>query len=319
MTNSSEAIDGPLLQRSSTVVPSPIKDQTMDINVTIAQEVPSGFTGAWIRSDGGRVQQRFSNSFNDTIPAADGTSSNHLIPWANIDVDGRWASLWYDQAGTIEDFVHGCNKSCKATIRAPALAATSCSSTIIPVNYTDPVNITTELSTEQAPPLDTSAFIISHSLQLEEAQESINLVTVFGNNHECAGFINYTACTLVSAIGDYPVLIEDDKVALSSLGAPDIVALANNSQVQPYDADRGSHPSTLGGIVSLGMMKWDAAVSMYSLDGTIGSLTALEYGDGQFVTYREASEVEWCWNFTVSRLCLLDGSSRRVLKSVLST
>lgn len=54
------------------------------------------------------------------------------------------------------------------------------------------------------------------------------------------------------------MVIQNDTVALSSLPEPTIVALANNTRVQPYDEARGNHPSTLAGVVYLGHLKWNS-------------------------------------------------------------
>lgn len=155
------------------------------------QEIPSGFTGGWERSGDGQNIARISNSFNETIPAANGTNSNHIISQAVVDTDGDWAGMWYSE-GVMFDFIQGCPGRCKATIRAPALAETYCSSTIIPVNYLDPVNLKGELSEKVAPPLNTDAFLISHSLQVDSELESINLLTASTANVNCSGTLNIT-------------------------------------------------------------------------------------------------------------------------------
>lgn len=95
--------------------------------------------------------------------------------------------------------------------------------------------------------------------------------------------------------------IENNTVSLSSLSEPRIVALANNTQVQPFDEARQNHPSTLAGISYLGSLKWDSGVSYFSIDGTVHTLSALEYGDGAFVGYRRGSVDSYCWNFTNPR------------------
>lgn len=169
------------------------------------------------------------------------------------------------------------------------------------MDYLNPVNLTTELSESRAPPLNTDAFIISHSLQVDNDYESINLVTAQTTNVNCSGVLNYTACNLVSAIGEYDVLIKNNTISLTSLLEPKIVALANNTRVQPYDEQRQNHPSTLAGISYLGSLKWDSGVSFFSKDGTWATLSALEYGDGAFMTYRRGSPDAYCWNFTDPR------------------
>ena len=99
----------------------------------------------------------------------------------------------------------GCaSKQCKAWIRAPAVAETACSSHLLPVNYTQPINLTEFFTNLNAPalPLDQLAFLTSASLVLGD-NESIDLITAYVETKECVGTLNITYCSLLSAIGEY--------------------------------------------------------------------------------------------------------------------
>ena len=95
--------------------------------------------------------------------------------------------------------VDGCPGDCEATIRAPAFAETSCSTQLIPVNYTAPVDpgpFTEAVSL--AEPITSMAFSIQPGLLIGAGKESMNLVTAFETNSECIGTLNLTACTYVT-------------------------------------------------------------------------------------------------------------------------
>ena len=80
-------------------------------------------------------------------------------------------------------FVHGCHGKCRAKIKAPALAKTSCMSRTIAVNYSDPSNIDpktvySDNGDLSILPLNTFTFVTDIGLMVDE-HESINLITGF--------------------------------------------------------------------------------------------------------------------------------------------
>ena len=241
------AIDGPLLQKATNVVSAPI-GETMSLNVSLAPEVPTGFTGGWYKMPNGSNQMPWSPIWNDTIPTLNGNggTSNNIIPLQHP-MDPLSAA-WLTEA-PMKGFVQGCKSKCKAKLRAPALAVTACTTKLMPVNYTQtyafpPYNL--------AAPLDRNAFILDTAILLD-THESINLISAHATVNDCAGTLSFTICTLDAAVGEYDVLIDNDIVTLASPGVPNIIALANNTQIGAWDEVHRWHPSTLAGIAALGI------------------------------------------------------------------
>lgn len=177
---------------------------------------------------------------------------------------------WYTKK-PLHGVVHGCpiGRECKAKIRAPALTVTSCASQVIPVNYSQPVNLNVENNYTVAPPLTSDTFIIDLSLMLRD-RESINLVTAFSRvqGADCVGTLNLTACTLDAAIGEYDTVVTSNEV-ISISGRPTIIALANNTKViTVWNKDVGWYNSTLAGIVAKGYEYLETLDTEYKINGT---------------------------------------------------
>ena len=66
-------IDGPLLQRASTVISAPITDRTVPLKVSITPQIPHDYTGSWTP-----WEAPVSPMFNDTLPSINGPVSNHI-------------------------------------------------------------------------------------------------------------------------------------------------------------------------------------------------------------------------------------------------
>ena len=134
-----------------------------------------------------------------------------------------------------------------------------------------------------APPLDHAALIIASSLIIEE-NEAINIVTATADAKDCKGTINLRACKYVSAVGEYDVTIKDDLVHLESPEAPTIVALANNTAVDPkfHRAYQG-HFSTLGGLAYLSFARWDNYFDYYPVNHQLQNLIVGGLVQSQFV------------------------------------
>lgn len=187
------AIDGPLLQKASKVVPASIVGQTIALKINMAEELPNGFSGGWLRGPG-------VSSFNDSIPTPSGVTPNNMAIWSTLNIQYDLVPDYYS-SGPINEVVSGCTGlyTCKATIRAPALAKTSCKTSVIPVNYSQPVERATRDLVDygpEAPPLDLTQFLISIALDTDGVRESLVLVTAFHSGHECAGDLRLTTCSL---------------------------------------------------------------------------------------------------------------------------
>lgn len=233
----------------------------------MAQEIPTDLTGGWWHAT--QRVEKLSPSFNLTIPTVNGNTSN-LID-TESDFTGRIDAAWFAD-DPILGVVHGCptTGTCKASVRAPALAVTSCISHVLPVNYWQPVKAPENILaiTAVAPPLSSFSFLIDISFILDE-KEHINLITGYGRSDNCTGTFNYTICTLDSAIGEYDVSVNGDKLELAP-SLPHIIALANNTRTShDWDAGKQYYPSTLAGIKSYALEKWGSAVNCYYRDGGV--------------------------------------------------
>ena len=96
------AIDGPLLQSSTTIITGPHPYSPMNMTFSIAQEIPAIITG---------YIQHYNNGF-----VKHGTSQI---------ADEAFKSLW--KKVPMDGYVKGCEgTTCRATVQAPALAISNC-------------------------------------------------------------------------------------------------------------------------------------------------------------------------------------------------
>jgi hypothetical protein len=108
--------------------------------------------------------------------------------------------------------------------------------------------------------------MITSSL-VEEVNETLTLVTGFTTKNACVGHFNYTVCTLQSAVGEYNVSINNDKVTLDSPGHPVIVALANNTKADHEASKAGYLRSTLASVAASIYSQWDSYSANYIVNG----------------------------------------------------
>lgn len=259
-------IDGPLLQRSSSVVSTPIIDHAVNLNVTMVPEIPRGYTGIWISKHDLNMDHYFNSPFNATMPAANGSVPNTIFVQPSFPQGLELAKKFYSDA-PLSDIIQGCpERTCKAKLVAPALAAT-CSNHEILVDYNQPGGITPKQGQREAPALDRQALLATFSLVVDRETESIGMVTGFSRTHLCKGVFKYAACTLKPAIGEYEVTIERGRVTLDSPGEPAILALANNALVQTNPNSAPSN-STLAGIVSHSLGEGALQITVKRSDGS---------------------------------------------------
>lgn len=211
--------------------------------------------------------------FNSTMPTADEKMvSNELFSAAVgeqgtvLGVHMRFmlcgvmltadAGALYYANNPLQGVVHGCTTKCKATITAPALLVEKCTARQMNVDYN--INLApASRNISIAPPLAQELFFLAAALVVDDPMESIDLVVGYSTTEKCTGELNYTACTLVSAIGEYNATIEAGKVYLDAPGTPHIVKASSNAPVaQIVDKTAGSFPSTLGGIVNVFFVRW---------------------------------------------------------------
>lgn len=87
---------------------------------------------------------------------------------------------------------------------------------------------------------------------------------------DCNGDLEVEICSLVSAIGEYNITIEDDKMTVDSAAHPRIIGIANNTAVsQKVAAPGGLYLSTLAGIVDASYLIWNSYVFTAVQNGSI--------------------------------------------------
>ena len=201
------AVDGPLLQRSSTVQSS-VPERSVDLQVPLVQQIPSYTTGYTVPN------------IKDTYLGYRGHIKQVIDDYT---------------AGRPLRPIRGCPGACSAKIRGPALAVDSCSSSLQFVNFSQPLtpheNATYNNGAGQAP-TNRRIFSIGFGIETGPAEKLLlaTTVAISPGNGTCAAYVNTTICRLVSAIAEYPVSIENDTYLLSSPQSyPDIIDRSNNT------------------------------------------------------------------------------------------
>lgn len=261
-------IDGPLLQRASTTVTIP-NTATVPLSVSMAPELPRGFTGIWIPdSDLGTAFVRTSNAFNATVPTVDGSSSNHIAPDA---YPNRTSALpQFANSAPIPGAVSGCPGGCQAKIRAPALFPFACKVHEVSSDVHIQYNVSAAQAFDIAAPLAAQGLVINPSL-LTGPDEAINLITGFATlDDDCTGTFRWKVCSFVPGIGEYSVLIQNDNIIMTDLANPEFVAYANNSATDhTWSTAELAYPSTLGGVAALVIVLWESFAAYYTQDHQI--------------------------------------------------
>lgn len=196
-------VDGPLLQRSSTISTGIPSLKPVDLKSTMVPQLPRGYSGGWINSSVLGYSEGWSKSFNTTMPSGTGgTVSNEVIPGSNEPL--ALISSAFFQNKPMLGMLSGCAGKCNATLLAPALAQTMCSSRSLTVNYSTPGDFSDLVEDGLVPPLDRHGFIIASTVvEIKGDQEFLTLVTAYSSTSGCAGNLSITACDYISAVGEY--------------------------------------------------------------------------------------------------------------------
>ncbi|KAK5163275.1 uncharacterized protein LTR77_010861 [Saxophila tyrrhenica] len=276
--------NAPLLQRATTVVPESLIG-TVPLNVTISPEIPTGYTGWWNRDWG-----RWDQAFNDTIPTATGHASNKLYAQLSAHFQYQLGSKWLSD-GPLRDFIHGCDGVCRAKVKAPALSPVACSSRTLKSNYSLPMSQRMAKATTNGPAVDLGhrQLIIGPSLLIDDEHETLNLFTGHATMDGCEGTFKYRACTFASAVGEYDVTIDNNRVTLDQT-PPRIVSFANNAAMN-HTLDSGMYQSTLAGIVTLLRTQWTTSYATYGEVNT--GPTSMSHGTS-YMQFMRADPVSAC-------------------------
>ena len=285
-------VDGPLLQRASTVrlrVPQPL-----NLGVSIAPEMPAYHSG-W--------------SIYKFMPKVEGlTPSTEFLPVMRD----------YASGIPIRGGISGCPGSCTASVRGPALAIDHCISKLDYINYTEPVATGVMQLFDQgclATPRNRVIFDLNF-LAENGSVESITFVSMRTDSavaETCVGHLNTTTCTLVSAIGEYDVLVTNNSLSfLEPPSSPTVIARANNTAitdetVNKYrlraNSDGLGVRTTLSGIAAAAGYKYQVseAILPASATGQNNSLLpgpnwlALKY-IANFAAVNDGQACSFAWN-----------------------
>lgn len=257
-------IDGPLLQRSSTVVTASLSGQPLPLNITMAPELPRGYTGVWgTAASEGEAGFPFTLGFNDTIPTPEGNAKNNIFPMSwprlNLHISAQW-----NKDEPLDGVVEGCDGQCMVKFLAPALFETSCMEQEHAIDYLQYYNEGNVMKGFMAAPITSQVFSIGMNLLVDEKKEKAVLITGASSavgkaphTKDCNSTYEITSCIMEAGVGEYHALVENNKIQMNSIGSPKLVALSNNTEVErTLPPKLLYYPSTLGGIVELMTMRW---------------------------------------------------------------
>lgn len=142
---------------------------------------------------------------------------------------------------------------------------------------------------KSAPPLGHESFIVATALDVSGDYEKINSINAYAPSTNCTGSITYDICSLESAVGEYNVTINDNKVIIDTAASPKILRIANNTLVDRTPEANGYHVSTLAGVVEAAHLIWNSCVFTAKANGTTtvsggGTAASLQFQSG---TYNE--------------------------------
>jgi hypothetical protein len=241
-------------------------NETVPLDVSMAPELPRSFDlSFWATADTIGSPYPWGYAFNDTVPIGGGrTAPNDIFPLeAQTDVQSQFTSLLRANS-PLHGVVTGCPGTCKAKMRGPALAQEVCTTEAFPMNYTHNVFVSGSKSNTVAPPFEQQLFLVSTGLVLDE-DEKMWLVTGHYDGEECVGTLHRTACTMVSAIGEYGITIRANVATVDNPGDPTIVSMANNTATDHGSGEGGfpgAHPSLFAGIASQAFKEWECVTSI---------------------------------------------------------
>lgn len=226
-------IDGPFLQRASTVVPAQ-KTSALTLNITLMPELPTGFTGT--------IQYGEVNS-----------------PVAELNLLPQYAT----HTPMLLDYSPECDGACHATIFAPGVKKEKCTSQTWPITYEMMHSHNTSWGPwdpkhSRGGVIRLPIFYVEVSRNYRQKSESAKVKTGVANWQDWQGSYIQTECFLVPAILEYDVRIENRTVSLESNAASArFVRLANNTK--PVNA------STLPGYTILQNDTMDGITEMVQL------------------------------------------------------
>jgi hypothetical protein len=280
--------------------------QTVPLTITMAPQIPTGYSGGWATSAELDLKSWRAIGFNESVPSPDGPIPNNIWPMSHTySQNGSlgladWSSMYTSwTSGSPLKAVHGCPEirgtKCMARIRAPAFAVTSCSSESFEVNYTRPQSFPTyQAAWSHAWPLQSNAFYIDFMLSLNQS-EKVVMISAFSDTKNCVGQLKLNSCILQSAIGEYDVVVENNVTTLLSPESPKIIALSNNTIIdKKWEGTTEGHPSSLGGLVLMAWFRWLSQVVLWPMQGSVQA-TAARSANLEFTVHEDFDPI--CTSF----------------------
>lgn len=206
------AIDGPLLQRASSVRLG-VPNKPITLGIAITPEMPAYWSGV------------ADYSFLPEVELQD--FQIEFLPIYNE----------YGSQAPMKDAITGCSQICTATVRAPALAVDRCVSSLRYQNFSHPMSPAQrkQFAAGCTIPVDSQSVFNVRFMVYNGTAETLNFTTEISDHtvaETCAGYVNTTWCSLVSAIGEYPVNINDGIITFAERPSyPKIIARANNTAI----------------------------------------------------------------------------------------
>lgn len=232
----------------------------------------TGYTGTWSTTKQLNEKQLPAPFFNRTIPLRHGSASNNVWPQTRPDILVDVIRPWI-QNNPLHGVFRGCQNSCKASLKAPALFPT-CETREIPFNpWEEIANVNQVFAMSSAASTGHYAFITWPILTIKE-DEVIELFSAYARSNDCKGTIYYTECSTIMGIGEYDVLIKADKIMMDSITTPRLIAPANNT-IANHTLDGKLIPgqlSTLGGIAEILELRLGSALAYVPVNGTMNQM-----------------------------------------------
>jgi hypothetical protein len=135
----------------------------------------------------------------------------------------------------ITNGITGCSGTCKATVRAPALAVDHCMSTITRRDFMKPISKDELKSFEEGciEPSDNQTVFKNYFKTVNGTVEVFRYETIMSDDNVakvCVGNVNATTCSMVSATAEYDVIIKDGIITFPEPPSyPKIISSANNT------------------------------------------------------------------------------------------
>lgn len=219
-------INGPLLQRASTVTNQPVQGQ-VTLSAAIAPVLPDGYSG--IITGRLRSVALLSPAFTSVMREY---TNRAVINMSRTDCDGV----------------------CQATLKGAGFAV-NCSESTVPYTL---VGATSDGNINWVAVNGTNVFT-SNFTHSESTPGDITLVVTYKGSSACNGDVTIKTCLLRAATVDYPVIFRNDTVTLNDATTITDDGVDSISQVTQRI---GQGPTTLGGVTLALSNKFDSTAHM---------------------------------------------------------